>query len=387
MYLVNFIGGFAAVHDLLRHHDAWCSYADLMMPQFHFAVGFSFRLTFLRRMRSHGYLAACTHSLSRNLTLIVLGLMLYSLDINYDSWAKLSEAGVWNVLKHPLKIEWWQTIIIIAVTSIWLTPWIGARPLVRILFLVASIVGHFLLSQYFFFHFMFGKPNPVDPLFGTEGMGSIDGGPFGFVSWGIAQLIGSLAYDLTANAAPSQSVRRLLLCGVPLILIGYAASCIGTLYRVLPGDPPPSAEYLPTAASPVVPPSVNWQSRSLTSFLAPLPFTPSLPPEECPYNDWMMIKKVVTVPFLFFTQGVALLTLALFVSLSDIVGIQISFFRLLGQNALAAYVFEGLAYRPFAKIRPADAPLWWACLLMLGVYLLTYASMRFLEKRKLYLKA
>lgn len=387
MYLVNFIGGFAAVHDLFRHHDAWCSYADLVMPQFHFAVGFSFRLTFLKRMRTVGYLSACTHSVSRNFTLIFLGLMLYSIDANYDSWSKLSEAGPWGVLKSPLKIEWWQTINIIAVTSIWLTPWIGTRAAVRVVILIASILAHFFLAHLFFFHFMYGKPNFVDPVFGTSGMGSIDGGPFGFISWGIAQLIGSLAYDVAAYSAPSQSIRKFLISGIALVFVGYATSCVGTLYRVLPGAPAPSADYLPTAASPVVPPPINWQSRSLTSFLAPLPFTPPPPPEEYPYNDWMMIKRVVSVPFLLFTSGVSLATLAFFIGLTDLTGIQIPFFRILGQNALAAYVFENLAYRMFDKVRPSDSPLWWVCLLMAGVYLVTYTAMKFLESRNLYLKA
>ncbi len=54
MLLVNFIGGFVVVPAILKHHNTYCSYADTIMPQFFFAVGFAFRLTFLRRSASRG---------------------------------------------------------------------------------------------------------------------------------------------------------------------------------------------------------------------------------------------------------------------------------------------------------------------------------------------
>ena len=52
MLLVNFLGGYQAVHAVLKHHNTYCSYADTIMPQFFFAVGFAYRLTFLRRLQT-----------------------------------------------------------------------------------------------------------------------------------------------------------------------------------------------------------------------------------------------------------------------------------------------------------------------------------------------
>ena len=49
MFLVNFVGSFAVTPLILKHHNTYCSYADTIMPQFFFAVGFAFRLTFGRR--------------------------------------------------------------------------------------------------------------------------------------------------------------------------------------------------------------------------------------------------------------------------------------------------------------------------------------------------
>jgi len=50
MMLVNFIGDFAAAHPVFKHHNTYFSYADTIMPAFHFAVGFALRLTLLKRL-------------------------------------------------------------------------------------------------------------------------------------------------------------------------------------------------------------------------------------------------------------------------------------------------------------------------------------------------
>ena len=49
-YTVNFIGDFAAAHPVFKHHNTYFSYADTIMPAFHFAVGFALRLTLLKRL-------------------------------------------------------------------------------------------------------------------------------------------------------------------------------------------------------------------------------------------------------------------------------------------------------------------------------------------------
>jgi predicted acyltransferase len=54
MLLVNFIGGYQVMPAILKHHNTYCSYADTIMPQFFFAVGFAYRLTFLRRLETAG---------------------------------------------------------------------------------------------------------------------------------------------------------------------------------------------------------------------------------------------------------------------------------------------------------------------------------------------
>ena len=59
MFLVNFLGGYASVPAWLKHHNTYNSYPDTIMPQFFFAVGFAYRLTFLKRRERDGAAAAC----------------------------------------------------------------------------------------------------------------------------------------------------------------------------------------------------------------------------------------------------------------------------------------------------------------------------------------
>ena len=69
MFLVNFVGGYAAFAEVMKHHSdrPYFSYADTIMPQFFFAVGFAYRLTFLRRLQTVGYGSAAAAALRRNL--------------------------------------------------------------------------------------------------------------------------------------------------------------------------------------------------------------------------------------------------------------------------------------------------------------------------------
>ena len=65
MVLVNFVGSFEAIPAVLKHHNNYCSYADTIMPQFLFAVGFAFRLTFERRVQREGVGAAYGRMIQR----------------------------------------------------------------------------------------------------------------------------------------------------------------------------------------------------------------------------------------------------------------------------------------------------------------------------------
>ena len=66
MLCVNFLAGLDVTPAVLEHHNTYFSYADSILPAFLFAVGFSFRLTWRKRIARqdrrttvYGYLRRC----------------------------------------------------------------------------------------------------------------------------------------------------------------------------------------------------------------------------------------------------------------------------------------------------------------------------------------
>src|SRR4051795_13088641 len=87
MFVVNFLGGLAAIHPVFKHNNTYFSYADSIMPSFLFAAGFSYRLTMLRRLATVGPGATYRRVLVRSLALVVVSLMLFGFDIEFKSWS------------------------------------------------------------------------------------------------------------------------------------------------------------------------------------------------------------------------------------------------------------------------------------------------------------
>src|SRR5579872_7156408 len=91
MFLVNFLGGYAAIHPVLKHNDIFFSYADSIMPSFMFAVGFSFRLTYLRRREQMSAARTAWTYFRRSLTLVVISLVMYGFGGEFHKWAQFGE--------------------------------------------------------------------------------------------------------------------------------------------------------------------------------------------------------------------------------------------------------------------------------------------------------
>src|SRR5438477_5218367 len=112
MVLLNFVGSFVVIQEyapVLKHHNTYCSYADTIMPQFFFAVGFAYRLTFLRRRESSGAWAATRAVLKRNAGLILLGFVIYHLDGKVSSWQELIALDPRDLLARAFRRELFQT--------------------------------------------------------------------------------------------------------------------------------------------------------------------------------------------------------------------------------------------------------------------------------------
>jgi hypothetical protein len=216
MLLVNFLGGYAAVPAVLKHHNTYCSYADTIMPQFFFAVGFAYRLTFLRRLESVGARAATAAVLRRCAGLALLGLALYHLDGGAPSWDALKALGVRGFFATAFQRSVFQTLVHIALASVWVLPVIAAGPGARLAYLVSSALLHLGLSRAFYFDWVWHRPG-------------IDGGPLGFLTWSIPLLVGSLAFDAVSRRGAGRGVvARLAAWSLILMGLGYGLSCLGS---------------------------------------------------------------------------------------------------------------------------------------------------------------
>jgi predicted acyltransferase len=324
MLLVNFSGGYQVVPALFKHHNTYCSYADTIMPQFFFAVGFAFRMTLRKRLARDGAEGAYRHAIVRNLWLILIGLVFYQLDGEYKSWEALREVGWWGVVTGAFRREPFQTLVHIGLASLWCLPAMAAGPIVRLAFLAATTLLHLGLSAWFY-----------DPYAWTRPV--IDGGPLGFLSWSIPLLIGSLAYDLMTLEGRRWPVARLALWSLPPMVLGYGLSCLG-------------AEG--GAAAPPFWPPVHARTM------------------------WTMSQRTGSVSYMLFSAGFSLLVYAGFVLACDAWRLRSALFGVLGKHALAAYLIHGAVGRAIQPFVPKDSPGWYLACALVVLYVLTAAFVR-----------
>ena len=346
MFAVNFLGSYAATPAVLKHHHTYCSYADTIMPQFLFAVGFAFRLTLLRRAREGSTRAAVARAVWRNLGLILLGVVLYKLGGQYRAWGELTNADPGAVLARAVKREPFQALVHIGVTALWALPVVLAPGWVRVAFAAASAGLHVWAS-----HAGYYRWNLTPPV-------GIDGGPLGFLTWAVPLIAGTLAHDLVARAGgrPGGGVAGLLGWGVALMALGYGLSCL-TMYQ--PPHDPAEPGWSPLAAPPFVP-----------------------PPDPSLKNYWVMSQRAGSVTYTTFAAGFALAVYAAFRAACDRFGLRWGYLDLFGRQALAAYVIHDLVgdlVRPFV---PKDAPPWYV-LAAFAVYLaVVTVFLRYLDRNK-----
>lgn len=365
MFVVNFVGSFAVIkqfYPLLAHHNTYCSYADTIMPQFFLAVGFGYRMTFVRRAARDGAAAAYGRVVRRALGLLLLALVVYQSVELYQSWDALRAQGWRAVLTTAFGRIYFQTLTHIAVTTLWIMPVIAARPVWRIGYAVGSAALFHGLSEWWYYEWAARR--------------AIDGGPLGFLTWTIPMTVGTLAYDAMApylraresDMEPARKPRppagRLLVAAVALMLAGYALSCLN---RVTP----------PNSLS-------DGKAAGVSGLLAEPPFVP--PARKETVNIWTMSQRAGSVSYLTFSAGFALAVYALFVVACDRGSLQLGVFRTLGVNALTGYVLHELvnmAVRPYV---PKDAPLWHVLAGLAVSVGACYLVLRFLEKRRLFLR-
>lgn len=324
MFLVNFIGGFAAVHPVFKHHNSYCSYADTIMPQFFFAVGFSLRLVMLRQ-------PDYAKAIRRCLALMLTGFLIYHLDGNFKRWADLQALGVSGFFTSSFWRSPFQALVHIAVTSLWILPVITASGRARFAFAAASGLLHLALSAWFWYDLLHAKR-------------VIDGGPLGFLTWTLPTMAGTFAYDWVRRG---NALRTLLQWGTALMLLGYALSCLNQ-----------------------------------GGALVPPPFWPPV----APLDLWTMSQRAGSLSYLTFASGFSFAAYAAFVWLVDQKQKRWELFAVLGQNALAGYIVHGWVDDAFKPFGPKDAPLWWVVLLFSLHFYTSYRVVRYLNEHKMFLR-
>ncbi len=334
MLFVNFLGGYAVVPAVLKHHNTYCSYADTIMPQFFFAVGFAFRLTFTRRRATSGVWGAIHATLLRAFALVLLGFVIYHLDGAVKHWAELQTLGLSGFLAQAFRHDLFQTLVHIAITSLWILPVIGGGAGIRVAYLIASAGLHFWLSARFYH----------DWAWDTR---VIDGGPLGFLTWSIPTLVGSLACDAVSQSTHSaKTLAKLAGWSALLMLLGYVLSCGG-------GH---------AAAPPFVDPGLK---------------RPEL---------WTMSQRTASVSYLTFAAGFSLAVYALCFELCDRRGGQTALFQIFGQNALVAYVIHPMVSDAVKPYLPDDSPLWYLAIGFSLYFAICVAFNAYLARHRLFVR-
>lgn len=384
MLLVNYFGGYAVCPQVLRHTHDYCSYADTIMPQFLFAVGFALRLTFGRRAQTQGLPAAYARIVRRLLGLVLVCLVVYNVSPRAENWEALANLGVWGAISEPLKRSWFQTLMHIAVTSLWILPVVRASAMARVWWMIGSAVAHVGLSYWFNYTWVNTAPN------------GIDGGPLGFLTWTVPAIVGTLACDLFARPRDqlqlnSTSLLKVFGWSVVLMTLAYVISCGTRLYDV-PADLVESLKEEKLAADPVWPSSARveakWNSSSgLASWLCEPPFVKPPDATQRKWNYWMMSQRGGTLSYLVFSAGVSLLVFLMFYIACDLFGWQLPIFRTFGTNALIAYVLHSMVSSAVQPFFPKDSPAWYALCGLALFFVVNWIFVRHLEKNQIYLRA
>jgi predicted acyltransferase len=345
MFVVNFIGFFTVVPAILKHHNTYCSYADTIMPQFFFAVGFAYRLTYLRRAASAPGRGVRSRFWQRNARLILFGATLYLAGAAVEAWSRSHPPSVTSFLASAWRQHLFQTLVHIGVTALWILPVIGAGAGIRLAFAAGSAALHVGLSHWFYYDW-------VNAVHG------IDGGPLGFLTWTIPMIVGSLAHDILArNPDARAAVKPLWLWGVAAMAVGYGLSCLNLV----------TAPNSPAAVGPV-------------AWLVQPPFVPP----TFPVNLWTMSQRAGSVSYLMFGAGFSLALYALFVWACEVRRWQLGMWRTLGTNALAGYLIQAALGSLMEPFIPRHASLWLALGELVVFVAICYGCVWLLEKKNIY---
>jgi hypothetical protein len=385
MLIVNYFGGYLACPQVWKHTHDYLSYADTIMPQFLFAVGFSLRLTVGRQLQTGGTFQSYSRIIRRLLGLALVAFVVYNVSPRAANWEQLKDLGIWGAIQEPLKRNWFQTLMHIAVTSLWIVPVIHRPFSIRLAWLVGSAILHVILSYLFNYTWCNTNPN------------AIDGGPLGFLTWTIPAILGTFACDWfvpdsTSNSKtiePDRAIRLSVLTACFLMVLGYVFSCGTRFYDVFPSETA-TEPVAKLASDPVLPDptrrSTKMQDDSPNAFLAEPPFVKPPDSSKRQWNYWMMSQRAGTLSYLTFAAGFSLAVFVVFYIVCDIGGAALPIFKTFGVNALAAYVLHDLTSNAVQPFFPKDSPAWYAYTGLFLFCFITWLILRSLQRQNIFLR-
>ena len=385
MFLVNFVGSYAVVKKYLPalpHGDGYFAYADSIMPSFMFCAGFSYRLTAIRRFAQLGTAGAVLGYIRRSLALVGISLVIFGVGASFKAWNEVTSVSVSEWLCELIKADLWEVLSIIGVSQILLLPVINRSFKVRLMSAFGLLLLYILMNYSFNYNFQAGLDNWLNNYFGADKRRSWDGGMFGPVAWSIPILAGTLTYDVLAVWSPKKAMSLFLVLGVILMAAGYGISCLTRLYDRVEGTA--SASGPEHAEDPVWPSAERWKTPGI-GWSEP-PFFAKVPNTQRQENFWMMKKRIIAPSFIFFSIGFALFLYALFISASDLGGLQVPLFRTLGQNPLAAYIIHELTMHCIKPAVPNDCPWYVLTIAFTLFFVITWGALKYMESNKLYLR-
>ncbi|MCA9194585.1 MAG: DUF1624 domain-containing protein [Planctomycetales bacterium] len=392
MLVINFVGGLTITHQLFKHNNTHFSYADSIMPSFMLACGYSFRLSYLKRIARESLGKVRISFLRRGGLLILISVLFFGFGVDFQSADEVTLTSLKEFWCQLWKANLWEVLAIIGAAQILVLPFIQLTSWQRAAVLAGFAILHILLSWSFNYDFVYGNTNWMDHVFGAAGKRCWDGGFFGTISWAEIVLAGTIVCDAVAGQEPRRAAGKLLLLSLPLMLSGYLMSCLTTLYDVVPSDSVNSVKEIGVldqaeiAQSPVLPDFQRAAGRAWWQLLAEPPFVVPPGSDKRQSNYWMMDKRIVTQSFVVFSTGFAVMLLACFVVACDAYGYKSLLFEVLGSNPLVAFLVHHMIEHNIRALVPKDSGLVWVLIWLCISFGLTYYMVRFLNDRKLILR-
>jgi predicted acyltransferase len=389
MMLVNYLGAYAICPRILRHTNDYCSYADTIMPQFFFAVGFAMRLSLGKRFEA-GKKMPWGRIVRRILGLAIIAVIWYSMADFSGVISALTTQPTGYAIYTLFKGLYFQTLLHIAATSLWILPVVAASGRVRIAYAILSGILHFLVSWWFNYEWIFAKPY------------SIDGGPLGFLTWCIPALCGTVACDVVRHTG-WRAAPKIAAWGCAVMLLGWCLTLGSTLYDVPAGQIEVASSNVDAAITsiedsnneglnplkfppdPVMPAFARL--RAWDGAIVEPPFVPPPNFRHRQWNYWMMSQQSGNVSYLTFSAGLSLVIFAIFLWVCDGSNRHLGLFRTLGTNSLAAYILHGFSVGLIGCHFPRDSQS--VVLTLTGLVLTTlfvYVVCRLFEWRGWYLR-